>query len=139
MRGSSSLTIETLDTSTASKSIFPCPLNSCTVKDGIHDSRDNHSQASKVKIGSLQVFADNLGPIENFSSDIFDRDEVHKIAILDLRLFNLDRNLSNILVTCPKGEEGNFEEYKLVPIDHGLSIPDTLGVNSYELAWLSFE
>lgn len=139
MRGSSSLTIETLDTSTASKSIFPGPLNTCMGKDGIPDNRNNNSQASKVKIGSLQVFADNLGPIENFSSDIFDRDEVHKVAILDLRLFNLDRNLSNILVTCPKGAEGNFEEYKLVPIDHGLSIPDTLGVNSYELAWLSFE
>lgn len=66
-------------------------------------------------------------------------DEVHKIAILDLRLLNLDRNLCNILVCCEKGSEGNFEEYKLVPIDHGLSIPDTLAINSYELAWLSFE
>jgi Phosphatidylinositol 3- and 4-kinase len=27
----------------------------------------------------------------------------------------------------------------LVPIDHGLSIPDTLAINSYEVAWLSFE
>ena len=26
-----------------------------------------------------------------------------------------------------------------MPIDHGLSIPDTLAVNSYEVAWLSFE
>lgn len=65
-------------------------------------------------------------------------DEVHKIAILDLRLLNLDRNLCNILVCCDKGFEGHFEKYKLAPIDHGLSIPDTLAVNSYELAWLSF-
>lgn len=92
-----------------------------------------------AKIGSLQIFAENLGPIENFSSDIFDVDEVHKIAILDLRLLNLDRNLCNILVCCEKGHEGNFEKYKLVPIDHGLSIPDTLSINSYELAWLSFD
>jgi hypothetical protein len=90
------------------------------------------------KIGSLQVFADNLGPIENFSSDIFHVDEVHKIAILDLRMLNLDRNLCNILVSCEKGCEGNLENFKLVPIDHGLSIPDTLAINSYELAWLSF-
>ena len=90
------------------------------------------------KIGSLQVFSDNLGPIENFSSDIFHADEVHKIAILDLRMLNLDRNLCNILVRCDKGCEGNLENYKLVPIDHGLSIPDTLAINSYELAWLSF-
>lgn len=92
-----------------------------------------------AKIGSLQIYAENLGPIENFSSDIFDVDEVHKIAILDLRLLNLDRNLCNILVCCDKGHEGNFEKYKLVPIDHGLSIPDTLSINSYELAWLSFD
>jgi len=91
------------------------------------------------KIGSLQLFANNLGPIENFSSDIFEVDEVQKIAILDLRMLNLDRNLCNILVCCNKGFEGNFEKYRLVPIDHGLSIPDTLAINSYELAWLSFE
>jgi Phosphatidylinositol 3- and 4-kinase len=91
-----------------------------------------------AKIGSLQIFADNLGPIENFSSDIFEADEIHKIAILDIRLLNLDRNLCNILVCCDKGQESNFEKYRLVPIDHGLSIPDTLSINSYELAWLSF-
>lgn len=84
------------------------------------------------------MYAENLGPIENFSSDIFDIDEVHKIAILDLRLLNLDRNLCNILVCCEKGLEENQEKYKLTPIDHGLSIPDTLAINSYELAWLSF-
>jgi hypothetical protein len=85
------------------------------------------------------LFADNLGPIENFSSDIFDKEEVHKIAILDVRLLNLDRNLGNILVCCDNGAEGNFDKYRLVPIDHGLSIPDTLAINDYELAWMSFE
>jgi hypothetical protein len=38
------------------------------------------------------------GQIENFSCDLFDVDEVHKIAILDLRIMNLDRNEGNILV-----------------------------------------
>lgn len=61
------------------------------------------ASGSFAKIGSLQIFAENLGPIENFSSDIFDTEEVHKIAILDLRLLNLDRNLCNILVYCEKG------------------------------------
>jgi len=28
--------------------------------------------------------------------------------------------------------------WRLVPIDHGLSIPDSLAVSSYEIAWLSF-
>ena len=51
-----------------------------------------------TKIGSLQTFCKNIGPIENFSSDNFSRDEVHKIAILDLRMLNLDRNVCNMLV-----------------------------------------
>jgi hypothetical protein len=29
-------------------------------------------------------------------------------------------------------------EYSLVPIDHGLSVPDTLAINSYDLVWLSY-
>ena len=29
-------------------------------------------------------------------------------------------------------------ERKLIPIDHGLCIPDTLEICSYDLAWLSF-
>lgn len=44
------------------------------------------------KFGSLQVFCENIGAVENYSSDKFSKDEVHKIAILDLRLLNLDRN-----------------------------------------------
>lgn len=75
----------------------------------------------------------NSGPIENFSSDLFSADEVHKLAILDLRICNLDRNSENILVQ--KLENG----YKLIPIDHGLSIPDSLEVCSYEIAWLGFD
>jgi len=50
------------------------------------------------RIGSLQAFVNSVGPIENYSSSIFSVDEVHKIAILDLRLLNLDRNPGNILV-----------------------------------------
>lgn len=52
-----------------------------------------------LKIGSLQAFIESEGPIENFSCDLFSADEVHKIAILDLRMMNLDRNECNILVT----------------------------------------
>lgn len=86
---------------------------------------------SPAKVGSLQAFIQSEGPIENFSTDLFADDEIHKIAVLDMRLFNLDRNTENILV------QRYGDEYKLVPIDHGLTIPDTLEVNSYDIAWLS--
>jgi len=50
------------------------------------------------KTGSLQLFVTSEGPIENFSPDLFSADEIHKIAVLDVRLLNLDRNACNILV-----------------------------------------
>lgn len=50
------------------------------------------------KLGSYQIFVPNEGPVENYSASLFPKDEVHKIAVLDLRLLNLDRNACNILV-----------------------------------------
>jgi len=47
-----------------------------------------------------------------------------------MRVCNLDRNACNILVS---------EDHKtLIPIDHGLTIPESLEVCTYDLAWLSF-
>jgi len=60
--------------------------------------------------------------VENFSPSLISNDEVHKIAVLDLRLLNLDRNECNILV------QKIDDSYKLVPIDHGLTIPDSLAI-----------
>jgi len=82
--------------------------------------------------------------VENFGSDKFPTDEVHKIAILDLRLMNLDRNEQNILVnTITKSVHKNGKvitgkTFKLTPIDHGLCIPDNLSVCSYDLCWLGW-
>ena len=44
----------------------------------------------EFKAGSLQEFVPSIGPIENFSPDLFSAEEIHKIAVLDLRLLNLD-------------------------------------------------
>ena len=54
-------------------------------------------------------------------------------------MLNLDRNDCNILVKNQFIEDGEKTKVKrtLVPIDHGLSIPDTLAVCSYDLYWLS--
>jgi len=105
---------------------------------------------SFLKIGSLQKFIQSEGPIENFSSDMFEIDEIHKIAILDLRMLNLDRNECNILVQIIEEDmdvkdmlslDTDYQpklKRKLIPIDHGLSIPDTLALCSYDLIWLSY-
>lgn len=98
-----------------------------------------------MKFGSLQQFVENKGPVENFSCSNFHKDEVHKIAILDLRILNLDRNDTNILVKIKQkieikdGKKVKRPCYSLVPIDHGLSIPDRLAVQTYDLTWLSWE
>lgn len=63
---------------------------------------------------------------------------MHKIAILDLRILNLDRNECNILVTYKKKANTNKRVKTLNPIDHGLCIPDNLAVCSFDLAWLSW-
>jgi len=80
---------------------------------------------------------ENEGPVENFSPDLFSVDDVHRIAILDLRIMNLDRNECNILVAKARDRKGHLKR-TLVPIDHGLSIPDCLTVCSYDLVWLGW-
>jgi hypothetical protein len=66
-------------------------------------------------------------------------------------MLNLDRNECNILVTRQPRDANDLEsslssqsnlskeyERKLIPIDHGLSIPDTLEIQSWDLVWLSY-
>lgn len=65
-------------------------------------------------------------------------DEIHKIAVLDLRLLNLDRNACNILVQNHADPSSGEQRKTLVPIDHGLTIPDSLAIQSFDLAWLDY-
>jgi len=97
-----------------------------------------------VKYGSLQEFVrENEGTADNWSSDLFSDDEVHKIAILDMRILNADRNSNNILVRkfrkiTIEGDKKKKEDcYSLIPIDHGMSIPSTLDITMDDYCWLS--
>ena len=81
------------------------------------------------KKGSFQVFVKNKGSIEDFSINLFSRYEVQKIAVLDLRILNMDRNEANILVN---------EENKLIPIDHSLAMPECIEISEYDLCWMNF-
>jgi hypothetical protein len=96
---------------------------------------------SKMKYGSLQYFVKADDVASNFSYDLFSVDEVHKIGILDLRIFNLDRNDGNILVKKEPYKSGNKikHDYKLIPIDHAMSIPDNFEVYSYDICWMDWE
>lgn len=51
---------------------------------------------------------------------------------------SLDRNTCNILVQKQTNSD-NSENLKLIPIDHGLTLPDSLEVATFDLVWLDFK
>jgi Phosphatidylinositol 3- and 4-kinase/Ubiquitin family len=84
------------------------------------------------KTGSLQRFVHNIGTVDDFSCSMFLAQEIQKIAILDIRILNMDRNEGNILVIKEDCQ------YKLIPIDHGLSISDNFDISDYDLCWMNW-
>lgn len=80
----------------------------------------NHPDGITPKIGSLQGFMDNNGSCEDMGPSAFPVGEVHKIAVLDMRMANADRHAGNILMS--KGEDG---QTVLIPIDHGYCLPES--------------
>lgn len=79
------------------------------------------------KSGSLQLYIENEGCSEDFSPSMYSTEDVQRIAILDLRIMNIDRNSQNILVTS---------KHQLVPIDHTFSLPETIQDVNFE--WLNW-
>ena len=80
------------------------------------------------KIASLQRFVHHKYDAGELGSSSFSVAAVHRIGIFDVRLLNLDRHAGNILVK----KNDNYAE--LVPIDHGLCLPEWLDDPYFE--WL---
>lgn len=76
--------------------------------------------SGEKKIGSLQRFIPNIGSVIDFGQSLFSVSDVHRIAQLDIRLFNVDRNDENLLVANVNGL------HHLIPIDHSYSLPESL-------------
>ncbi|KAK9796685.1 hypothetical protein WJX73_009691 [Symbiochloris irregularis] len=87
-----------------------------------------------VKVGSLQAFVTADSDCEETGWSAFPAAEVHKIAILDIRLVNTDRNGSNIL--AKRCELQSVCTWRLTPIDHGYCLPGSLQDADFE--WLSW-
>lgn len=98
--------------------------------------RPNNSEVISVppcKIASLQRFVDHDSDAGDLGPSGFSVSSVHKIGILDVRLLNLDRHAGNMLVK--KGHEyRGVGASDLVPIDHGLCLPEWLDDPYFE--WL---
>jgi DNA-directed RNA polymerase subunit N (RpoN/RPB10) len=89
------------------------------------------SNGEVTKTGSLQEYIDNDGAAWDVGPAVFRVRDVHRIGILDLRIFNNDRHGGNILLNkCPDGA------FRLTPIDQGLSLSSTLDHATFE--WLNW-
>jgi len=90
----------------------------------------------KEKQGSLQVFVPHHYESWDIGSGKYKVSDVHKIGVLDLRLFNVDRHGGNILVKrLDIVDKGCFE---LIPIDHGFSLPDSVNGTDLWFEWLTW-
>ncbi|KAL6609475.1 hypothetical protein ACP70R_039444 [Stipagrostis hirtigluma subsp. patula] len=89
-------------------------------------------QPPAFKLGSMQAFVKNSGSCEDMGPRAFPVREVHKIAVLDIRLANADRHAGNILI-C-KHDDGEGSGMSLVPIDHGYCLPESFEDCTFE--WL---
>lgn len=56
--------------------------------------------------------------------------------MFDIRICNLDRNSANLVVRFESTPTGRV--LRLVPIDHGLCLPDNIEVNWYSWEWMKF-
>jgi hypothetical protein len=72
------------------------------------------------KRGSLQVFVPDAGDMSDRGPANIPVEEVQKVGILDILLFNMDRHEGNLLL------QGACNSLSLVPIDHGLCLPEII-------------
>ncbi|PSS28940.1 Phosphatidylinositol 4-kinase [Actinidia chinensis var. chinensis] len=77
------------------------------------------------KIASFQQFIQHDFDASDYGTSSFPVSAVHRIGILDIRIFNTDRHGGNLLVRKLDGV-GGFRQVELIPIDHGLCLPESL-------------
>ncbi|KAG6601359.1 Phosphatidylinositol 4-kinase gamma 7, partial [Cucurbita argyrosperma subsp. argyrosperma] len=84
-----------------------------------------HKKKPVSKIASFQQFIPHDFDASDHGTSSFPVAAVHRIGILDIRIFNTDRHAGNLLVRKLDGI-GSFGQVELIPIDHGLCLPETL-------------
>jgi len=89
-----------------------------------------HPAFNSIKSGSLQRYIPHTEDSSEFSSSRYSISDVQKIGILDIRLYNMDRNSENLLIQNPKNP-------KLIPIDHTYVLPPALSFLWFE--WLHWK
>ncbi|KAG0466660.1 hypothetical protein HPP92_018240 [Vanilla planifolia] len=90
------------------------------------------------KIASFQQFIPHDFDASDHGTSSFPVAAVHRIGILDVRILNTDRHAGNLLVKKLENGASKFGgQVELVPIDHGLCLPETLDDPYFEwIHWL---
>ncbi|CAK9147901.1 unnamed protein product [Ilex paraguariensis] len=94
------------------------------VNDGMNGNKLQNKEVVS-KIASLQQFVPHDFEASDHGTSSFPVSAVHKIGILDVRIFNTDRHAGNLLVRKLDGF-AKFSQVELIPIDHGLCLPESL-------------
>ncbi|CAL4976895.1 unnamed protein product [Urochloa decumbens] len=85
-------------------------------------------------VASIQRFVAHEYDAGELGPSRFSVASVHRVGILDVRLLNIDRHAGNILVKNPPSSSRMQQPLDLVPIDHGLCLPEQLDDPYFE--WL---
>eukprot|EP01101_Sappina_pedata_P001586 TRINITY_DN1166_c0_g1_i3.p1 TRINITY_DN1166_c0_g1~~TRINITY_DN1166_c0_g1_i3.p1 ORF type:complete len:573 (-),score=159.78 TRINITY_DN1166_c0_g1_i3:179-1897(-) len=96
---------------------------------------DHSSSGFHSKVGSLQRYITHSYESWDLGSQFYSTSEVHRIGILDIRIMNVDRHGGNILVQNREFGDCADSKYKLVPIDHGYSFPDSFESKELWFEW----
>jgi len=102
---------------------------------GSHSITPNSPVKSSLmkKPGSFQEFIHCECTMDDISPSKISVEEVHKIAILDIRIMNADRNAANLLIR--RKPDNKLE---LVPIDHGYCLRSVCDVSWMDWCWLDW-
>eukprot|EP00566_Odontella_aurita_P004884 CAMPEP_0113551510 /NCGR_PEP_ID=MMETSP0015_2-20120614/14563_1 /TAXON_ID=2838 /ORGANISM="Odontella" /LENGTH=789 /DNA_ID=CAMNT_0000452407 /DNA_START=742 /DNA_END=3111 /DNA_ORIENTATION=- /assembly_acc=CAM_ASM_000160 len=93
------------------------------------------TQGLPKKVGSIQEFVNAECSMDDLSPSKLTVNEVHKIAVLDIRLLNADRNSANLL--CRRRPE-DPDYIELIPIDHGYCLRTVSDVSWFDWCWLDW-
>lgn len=99
------------------------------------------SNIGRSKQGAVQRFmTSSIGSMEGFGmpfdlqkAEVFvPVEQVHRIGLLDIRVFNTDRHPGNILLI------GDKAPFTMVPIDHGCILPSWFHLSEARFDWLEY-
>ncbi|KAK1423207.1 hypothetical protein QVD17_18503 [Tagetes erecta] len=92
-----------------------------------HNNKPLNMKKHFSKLASLQKFIPHDFDASDHGTSSFPVSAVHRIGILDIRIFNTDRHAGNLLVK-KLNHDGveRFSQVELIPIDHGLCLPENL-------------